>query len=46
MIQFIINSIYHRLIAHAKRKFNAQLIQSSIPNPRLLSKNINSLLHS
>ena len=22
---------YHRLIAHAKRKFNAQLIQSSIP---------------
>ena len=26
---------YHRLIAHAKRKLNAQLIQSSIPNPRL-----------
>ena len=36
---------YHRLIAHAKRKFNAQLIQSSIPNPRRLWKNINSLLH-
>ena len=36
---------YHRLIAHAKRKFYAQLIQSSIPNPRLLWKNINSLLH-
>ena len=27
------------------RQFNTQLIQSSIPNPRLLWKNINSLLH-
>ena len=36
---------YHKLIAHAKRQFNAQLIQSSIPNPRLLWKNTNSLLH-
>ena len=26
---------YHKLIYHAKRQFNAQLIQSSIPNPRL-----------
>ena len=31
---------YHELIARAKRQFNAQLIQSSIPNPRLLWKNI------
>ena len=29
---------YHKLIAHAKRQFNAQLIQSSIPNPRLFWK--------
>ena len=36
---------YHKLIARAKRQFNAQFIQSSIPNPRLLWKNINSLLH-
>ena len=36
---------YHKLIARAKRQFNAQLIQSSIPNPRLLWININSLLH-
>ena len=33
------------MIAHAKRQFNAQLIQSSIPNQCLLWKNINSSLH-
>ena len=36
---------YHKVIARAKRQFNVQLIQSSILNPHLFLKNINSLLH-
>ena len=35
-IQRTATNQYRKLIAHAKRQFNAQLIQSSIPNPRLL----------
>ena len=36
---------YHKLIACAKRNFNAKLIKSSITNPRMLLNNINLLLH-
>ena len=36
---------YHQLVACAKMNFNAKLIQSSIPNPRLLWNNMNYLLY-
>ena len=36
---------YHKLITHAKRLYNSNLVQSTISNPRLLWKTINSILH-
>ena len=38
-------NLYHASIIKAKRAYNSSLIASSITNPRLLWKNINTILH-